>query len=84
MTVQELAQAFNSKDFPQIVKQDGYLTNYKDAFKYRFEQLLSWLSRFDGEGGLEAVANSKMGFTITNSSIEYKEYAPNPKIKEAF
>ena len=84
MTVEQLTQVLKSTDFPAVTKDDPYLNNYKDAFKYRFEQLLSWLGKFDNEGGLAKMADRPMGFTVTSKGIEYREYAPNPKIKEAF
>eukprot|EP00835_Amoeboradix_gromovi_P003146 NODE_198_length_15297_cov_0.486182.p2 type:complete len:527 gc:universal NODE_198_length_15297_cov_0.486182:9303-7723(-) len=84
MTVENLNEIFKSEDFPKITEYDGYLKNYKDAFKYRFEQMLYWLKNFENEGGLVHMAQCTMGFKIQENGVLYKEYAPNPRIISAY
>eukprot|EP00834_Sanchytrium_tribonematis_P005859 NODE_386_length_8322_cov_0.935547.p1 type:complete len:532 gc:universal NODE_386_length_8322_cov_0.935547:470-2065(+) len=84
MTCAQLSQILNSEEFPKITKHDNYLSGYKEAFKYRFEQLINWTDKFENEGGLFKMAESVYGFKVLQNKIYYKEYAPNQNIKEAY
>ena len=66
---------------------DPYLAEYEADLMLRQQKYNEWLRSFDGEGGLQAVAESYKQFGLhinENGEVKYREWAPSAQALSIF
>ncbi|KAK5816797.1 glycoside hydrolase [Linnemannia elongata] len=72
------------EDGTGVIGLDPWLEPFSGGLKHRYSLYKNWREKIENEGGYEKFSKGyeRFGFTVSNTGITYREWAPNAK--EAF